>query len=187
MDQNNDQKDNGSWYVEEPKHDNNPNNGNANNNPNAGQFPDNVQDADNEQNQVNGQGLPGEDEIVRRIYIHIEPNTMLFTASMILGILTVATALLGTVYLPFMLGGVAIVMGIVSRDQSGTVDFKAKIGILLGALGIVLNIVVVATSVYTVFNNPEQYEAFDSVFERVYGEDFASFMQENGISVNIPE
>ena len=166
MDHNNDQKDQGSCYVEEPK---------SNNDQNPGQDPNKDQRPGNE------------DEIIRRVYIRIEPNTVMITASMVLGVLTVATAILGTVYLPFMLGGVAIIMGILSRDESGRPDFKAKIGIMLGALGIVLNIVVVATSVYTVFNNPEQYEAFDSVFERVYGEDFATFMQENGISVTIPE
>ncbi len=186
MDFNNDsnEKDKGSWYVEEPKHGSEPGN---NVDVNSRQDVNDSQLTDNNRFQNNDQDQPGDDEVIRRIYIHIQPNTMLFTASMILGILTVATALLGTVYLPFMLGGVAIVMGILSRDDQGTVDFKAKIGILLGALGIVLNIVVVATSVYTVFNNPEQYKAFDSVFERVYGEDFASFMQENGVSVPIPE
>ncbi|MCR4595465.1 MAG: hypothetical protein K5673_01650 [Lachnospiraceae bacterium] len=174
MDFNNDsnEKDKGSWYVEEPKHGNEPANSGD---PNAGQTPG------------NGQNEPGDDEIIRRVYIHIEPNTMLFTASMVLGIITVATALLGTVYLPFMLGGIAIVMGILSRDASGTLDFKAKLGILLGTAGIILNIVVVATSVYSVFNNPEQYATFNSVFERVYGENFASFMQENGVSFPIPE
>lgn len=186
MDFNNDsnEKDSGSWYVEEPKRSDEPGNNAA---PNNGQRPDGGQSSDNNRFQNGGQDMPGDDEVIRQIYIHIQPNTMLFTASMILGILTVATALLGTVYLPFMLGGVAIVMGILSRDEQGMIDFKAKIGILLGALGIVLNIVVVATSVYTVFSSPEQYKAFDSVFERVYGEDFASFMQENGVSVPIPE
>lgn len=174
MDFNNDsnEKDTGSWYVEEPKKGNEPE---SNAGPNAGQTPD------------NGPGRPGDDEVIRRVYIHIEPNTMLFTASMVLGIITVATALLGTVYLPFMLGGIAIVMGILSRDATGALDFKAKLGIILGTAGIILNIVVVATSVYSVFTNPEQYASFNSVFERVYGEDFASFMQGNGISLPIPE
>ncbi len=178
MDFNNDsnEKDKGSWYVEEPKHGNDHGND---------KDPKSVQRPGDERFSDNGQ--PGDEEVIRRVYIHIEPNTMLFTASMVLGIITVATALLGTVYLPFMLGGIAIVMGILSRDASGTLDFKAKLGILLGTAGIILNIVVVATSVYSVFNNPEQYATFNSVFERVYGEDFASFMQDNGVSFPIPE
>ena len=169
MDPNN-EKDNGSWFVEEPKQ-------TSDQNPGQGQG----------SNPENDQNRPDEDEIIRRVYIHIAPNTMLLTVSMVLGILSVATAILGTVYLPFILGGIAIVMGILSRDESGVTEFKAKIGILLGIFGIVLNIVVVGTSVHSVLTDPGRYEEFDSVFERVYGEDFASFMEERGISVPVPE
>ncbi len=123
---------------------------------------------------------------VKQIFIHIAPNTMLMTASMVLGILTVATAILGTVYLPFILGGIAIVMAILSRAEDGIMPIKSKIGVLLGTLGIILNIVVVGTSVYRVLNDPAQYEMFDSVFERFYGQNFESFMAEQGITVPVP-
>ena len=168
MDPNN-EKDQGSWYVDEPK--NNSDQSGQGQGSNSGSDPD----------------RPDDDEIIRRVYIRIEPNTMLLTVSMVLGILSVATAVLGTVYLPFILGGIAIVMGILSRDESGITEFKAKLGILLGTFGIVLNIVVVGTSVYSVLTNPDRYEEFDSVFERVYGQDFSSFMEEQGFSVSVPE
>ena len=159
-----DNKDKGSWYVEEPRHDQ-PQGGNGNPDPNMN---------------------PDMDPNIRQVLIHIAPNTMLVTASMVLGILTVATAIMGTVYLPFILGGIAIVMAILSRAEDGIMPFKSRIGVLLGTLGIILNILVVGTSVYKVFNDPAQYEAFDSVFERFYGQDFESFMADQGITVPVP-
>ena len=127
------------------------------------------------------------DEPIRRAAIHIDPNMMLYTTSMVLGIISIATAILGTVYLPFMLGGIAIVMAIASRPESGPMHMRARIGILCAVIGIVVNVAVVGTTVYTVMHDPEQFEMFDSVFEKVYGEDFSSFMEEQGITVPIPE
>ncbi|MCR5595412.1 MAG: hypothetical protein K6G12_06165 [Lachnospiraceae bacterium] len=143
----------------------------------SGQYPDN---AGNEMPGMEN-GPENGDEYIKRIYIHIEPNTLLYSTSMVLSVIAVATAVMGTVYLPFIFGGIAIVMGVVSRDANGMLHQRAKIGILVGIAAIVLNIAIVSVSVYTVLTNPEQYAAFNSVFERLYGQDFKTFAETVGI------
>ena len=170
-------KDSGSWYVDEPDNDIRPG-----------------ADRDDPNNKLNGfdngSGFDPDSDPngnIHRIYIHVEPNAMLYTGSFILGLLTVATAIMGTVYLPFIFGGLAVVMAVVSRAEDGTMHFRARLGALIGALGIVLNVVIVGGAVYSVLNNPKQYEAFDSLFERIYGSNFESFLESNGLSgIDIP-
>ncbi len=126
-----------------------------------------------------GQNNNGNGEIPR-VTIVIPPNGALYTASLVLGALSVLTAVIGTVYLPFILGGISIVLAILSRDGEGKMHFRARVGILAAVFGIILNIVIVSVSVYSVFHDPEQYAAFNSVFERVYGESFSDFLAESG-------
>lgn len=98
------------------------------------------------------------------------------SASLILGIISCISAALMTVYLPFIFGGLSIVCAILSRDRSGIPDRNAKAGITVSVISIVINIVVISVSVYTVFNNPEQFAMFNSLFEKFYGMDFRTYM-----------
>lgn len=67
----------------------------------------------------------------------------LATASFVLGILSLITCLLFTVYLPFILGSIAILLALLSKGQSPRLAGRAKIGICLGLLGILLNIALI--------------------------------------------
>ena len=162
MDFNNDsnEKDNASWYVEEPPKSGDDTGGRSGSGSPEGDGPDNI----------------------HRIFIRIEPNTMLITTCMMLGIIAVIAAAFGSVYLPFICGGVSIIMAVLSRDRDGKLDKKCLIGILLSTLAIVVDIVTVTVTVYGIFHDPEQYEAFNRMFENVYGQDFETFTN-NSIQV----
>lgn len=67
----------------------------------------------------------------------------LATASFVLGILSLITCFLFTVYLPFILGSIAILLALLSKGQSPRLAGKAKTGICFGLLGIFLNIVLI--------------------------------------------
>ena len=165
MDFNNDnnEKENASWYVEEPK-----------NSKDQEQVQKDSSVSDDDQGRIPG-GFPENAADVKRIFIHIGPNTMLVSASMMLGIIAIIGAAFSAIYLPFICGGISIIMAIQSRDADGSIDKKALIGILLSSLAIVVDIAVVTTSVYSVFHDPEQYAAFNEMFKNVYGQDFDSF------------
>ena len=172
MDFNNDsnEKENASWYVEEPKSGND-------------QDPVRKEDSAREDNPIGKpEGFPENATNVKQIFIHIGPNTMLISASMLLGIIAIVGAAFSAIYLPLVCGGISIIMAILSRDAEGHLDKKAMIGILLSSLAIVVDIAIVTTSVYSVFHDPEQYAAFNEMFKKVYGEDFETFTS-NSIQV----
>ncbi len=102
-------------------------------------------------------------------------NNSMSTASLILGILACISTAFMTVYPPFIFGGLSIICGILSRDRSGMPDHNARAGMFISAMGMTVNIVIVAFSVYSVFHNPEQYAVFDELFKRFYGMDFETF------------
>ncbi|MBO4900835.1 MAG: hypothetical protein J5509_11160 [Lachnospiraceae bacterium] len=178
MDFNNEnkEKENASWYVEEP---------------NSGKDNKQVQEdnpvredgstSGGNEGRIPG-GFPENAADVKRIFIHIGPNTMLISVSMMLGIIAIIGAAFSAIYLPLICGGISIIMAIQSRDADGTIDKKALIGILLSSLAIVVDIAVVTTSVYSVFHDPEQYAAFNEMFKNVYGQDFDTFTS-NSIQV----
>jgi len=96
----------------------------------------------------------------------------LVKASMVLGILTITSACLMTVYLPFIFGGISIILAILSMGEGRGLAPNARLGVILSIIGIVANIVIVASSVYTVFTNPEAYSQFNQMFSQIYGMDF---------------
>ena len=172
MDFNNDnkEKENASWYVEEPK-----------SNTDNDQVREDSPGQEEDRGRIPGE-FPENSADVKRIFIHIGPNTMMITASMVLGIIAVVGAAFSAIYLPFICGGISIIMAIQSRDTDGKIEKKALIGIMLSSLAIVVNIAIITTSVYAVFHNPEQYAAFNEMFKNVYGQDFETFTS-NSIKV----
>lgn len=107
-----------------------------------------------------------------------EPNQGFVTASLILGILTVMTAVMMTVYIPFILGGISIILAILSKGKLPRLPKMAQKGIIISIAGIILNIVIVVGSFYTVFHNPQARAEFDTMFEQVYGESFDEMVQD---------
>ena len=107
-----------------------------------------------------------------------EPNQSMYTAALILGVITLVSAVMMTVYLPFVFGGLSIIFGILSRGQNRKLPGQAKTGIIIAVAGLVLNIGIIAGSFYLVFNNPEVRKQFDITFEQMYGESFDEMMED---------
>lgn len=106
-----------------------------------------------------------------------EPNQALISAAFVLGILSIVTAVMMTVYIPFILGTIAIMLAILSRKKDGALHRQARLGIILSVIGLVMNTVIVASSVYTVFNDPDVREEFNTVCEQMYGQSFDDMME----------
>jgi len=134
-------------------------------------------------NDGNGQNNPFENWPNR---IQREPNQALYVASLVLGITAIVTAVMMTVYIPFICGGVSIILAILSKGQFPSLHKQAKLGILLATIGIVLNIIVVSTSVYQVFTNPDLKKQLNDTFVTMYGESYDDMMNEimSGLSEN---
>ena len=97
------------------------------------------------------------------------PNVFaLFAKS--LGAFSIFCAVFSVFFGSFICGGLAIVLAILSKGYNTKMEKNAKIGLITGTIGIVLQISVLAFSVYNIIHVPEFREQFNSLYEQMYGE-----------------
>lgn len=113
-------------------------------------------------------------------YVPVEksPTDALSTAAFILGILAIISAFMMTVYFPFILGSISIILALLSKGYKNKMVNKAVVGIVCSIVGIVLNIFIIGKSIYFVFTNEQAFAYFDSMYEEMYGESFSDMYQE---------
>lgn len=104
------------------------------------------------------------------------PGSGFATAAMVMGILSILTAFTGTVYPPIILGGLSIILALLSKGNDSVMLPNAKVGILTAIIGLVVNVLIVVTSFLLVFNSPTMREEFhqelNQYYEYFYGESF---------------
>ena len=97
------------------------------------------------------------------------PNVFaLFAKS--LGVFSIFCAVFSVFFGTFICGGLAIVLAILSKGYNTKMDKNAKVGLATGIIGIILQISVLAFSVYNIIHVPEFREQFNSLYEQMYGE-----------------
>lgn len=106
------------------------------------------------------------------------PADGMITAAMVLGISAIVSAFMMTVYFPFILGGISIVMALLSKGHEPKMVPKAKLGIICSVIGLVLNFVIVGSSVYTIISDEATFRQFDKMYEYIYGESFSDAYEE---------
>lgn len=105
------------------------------------------------------------------------PNVFaLFARS--LGIFSIFCAVFSIFIGAFICGGLAIVLAILSKGYNTKMEKNAMIGLASGVIGIVLQISVLAVSIYNVIHIPEFREQFNSLYEQMYGEPIDDSMNE---------
>ena len=88
------------------------------------------------------------------------PGSSFATASMILGIIAIISAFFGTVYPPIICGGLAVILGLLSKGNDKAMLPNAKVGVLTAILGIVVNVLVVGSGIIMLVTNPSYKEDF---------------------------
>lgn len=107
-----------------------------------------------------------------------EPGSSLANAAMICGILSIVFCFTFTVYPAFMLGSISIILALLSKGRRSNLFSKARTGIICATIGLILNTVIITSSVMYVFTNPEQMEKFNEQWEQIYGESFDDMMDD---------
>ena len=92
------------------------------------------------------------------------------TASMVLGILSLATLL--CIYPAFILGGLGIALALLSRGKEKKLLSQAKTAIIFSCIGITSTLVMIIVSITMVFSNPELFKMYESMYEQMTGESF---------------
>ena len=101
------------------------------------------------------------------------PGSGLATAAMVLGILAIVTAFMMTLYLPFLFGGLAILLALLSKGTAARLQSKATMGIICSIIGLTANIGIWAYSLSIVITNPDAMiqaaRFYDDIIEATYG------------------
>ena len=104
------------------------------------------------------------------------------TASMILGIITLASLLLLRLSMPFLLGGVGIILAILSRGGAKKMAGKAKAGMICCITGLALDVAFCVFAVWLVFSlprlSPDLTEEVNKMCEEQYGVSYYEMMDE---------
>lgn len=116
------------------------------------------------------------------------PGMAMATASLCLGLASFFTSL--TVFLPLILGGLAILFALLSKGYGRKMVAQAKIGMVCGIGGLGTAFSLIASSISMLLANPDmlveigkQYDtAIEEVYgqsaEEIYGVSFEDMMQE---------
>lgn len=130
----------------------------------------------NNNNPYNPYGAP-----IRPVPVKTKGDSMA-TVSMILGIITLASLLLLRVSMPFLLGGVGIILAILSRGSAKKMIGKAKAGMICCITGLALDVVLCVSAVWLVFSlpklSPELTEEVNKICEEQYGVSYYEMMEE---------
>ncbi len=100
----------------------------------------------------------------------LNPNVVMATMASTVGL--IAVALLLTVYLSIILGGVAVVLAILSRGSDKKLLPQAKRGIVFGLIGMALGYFLLVQAFVTFFTDPEARTMVNKYSEAISGESF---------------
>ena len=110
------------------------------------------------------------------------PGSSFATAALVLGLLSIMTAVMGTVYPPLAFGCLAIILALLSKGNDRAYLSNAKIGMVSGISGLIINVIVVVSSFLMIYHNPQIQEEFHSTlnqyYEALYGESFDDAWEE---------
>lgn len=124
----------------------------------------------NEPQQNNpGQGNPWQNG--QRYQLETPPvqKNAMSTAASVMGVLTVVSTFMFTVYVPFITGGLAILFALLSRGKKKKLDSSAFTGVTAGVVGMVLNVALLGTVWYLYTSVPEIHDEANRLFEQRYG------------------
>ena len=104
------------------------------------------------------------------------------TASMVLGIISLVSLVLLRIYIPFLVGGIGIILAILSKGNAKKMMAKAKAGMICCITGLVLDVSLCVFSVYLVFAlpdiMPEMVDEVNQMCEDQYGVTYEEILDE---------
>jgi hypothetical protein len=106
----------------------------------------------------------------------------LATAALILGVMSILSLFFMQLYIPFIAGGIGIILAILSKGSARKLSGKAKAGITGCTVGLLLDVLLCVGSVYLVFNlpkiMPDMVDEVSEMCEERYGMSYEELMDE---------
>lgn len=97
------------------------------------------------------------------------PRNGMATAASVLGLATIVTTILLTVYIPFITGSLAILFAILSKGADKRMAPSAVSGVTSAVIGLVTNAVLIISVITLYLTNPVIHEQANRLFEQRYG------------------
>lgn len=105
----------------------------------------------------------------------LNPRVSMATAASVIGVVAVGLSLTG--YFGLIFGGIAIVLGLLTRSKEGRLLPQAKRAIGFGLVGLIIGIVVIANAVSFVMK-PEGRQQLNEYSQQIYGVTFDEMIEE---------
>ncbi|MBE5858876.1 MAG: hypothetical protein E7301_01960 [Butyrivibrio sp.] len=106
----------------------------------------------------------------------LNPNVVMATAASTVGLISVA--LLLTVYLSIILGGIAVVLALLSRGSDKKLLPQAKRGIIFGTIGMAIGYFLLVQAFVTFFTDPEARTIVNKYSEAISGQSLDDSLKE---------
>lgn len=99
----------------------------------------------------------------------LPPGSGMATAASVLGIATIVTTIMCTVYIPFITGSLAFLFALLSKGNNRQMSHSAKTGLTSAIVGLIMNITLIVSVVTLYLTVPEIREQANDMFEERYG------------------
>lgn len=97
------------------------------------------------------------------------PRNGMATAASVLGLATIVTTILLTVYVPFITGSLAILFALLSKGAGRRMNPSAVSGVTSAVIGLLTNVVLIISVITLYLTNPVIHEQANRLFEQRYG------------------
>ena len=94
-----------------------------------------------------------------------------------LAIAAIITAVLQTVILPYILGGISIILAAISKGNTSHYALNAKFAIWISLGTIVLNTLFVGFTTYQLLFNDELKNQLNATSQQIYGMDYDEYLE----------
>lgn len=111
----------------------------------------------------------------------LDKHVNLATLSLVMGLISIPFCFF--MYTGIILGGIAVVMAILSRGNADRLLPQAKKGILYGTIGVVLGYGVLISSIHNIVTNPSYRQQLNQFSEQYYGESIDDMLEELGVQL----
>ncbi|SFP70723.1 hypothetical protein SAMN04487928_10697 [Butyrivibrio proteoclasticus] len=110
----------------------------------------------------------------------LDSHVNMATVALVTGL--IAIPLCFVMNIGIVLGGVAVVLGILSKGAEKKLLPQAKRGIIYGTIGIVLGYIVFVSSMHTILTDPTYRQQLNQMSEQMNGQSFDDLLKELGLS-----
>lgn len=90
-------------------------------------------------------------------------------AAIVLGIITIVTTIMATLYIPFITGSMAILFALLSRGRRKTMCQIAFAGVITSVIGLIMNVMLIIMCISMYFYNPDIRKQVNQYMEAISG------------------